>query len=682
MKRKGILQFLAIALAVFLVLTSCDDGGQTENMKIVLEKDVARTIIPGAAEDLNVTSYQITVTGAKNFEFNSARTTMVLEGVPIGNYTITAKGLNKRQEALVQGSVDFNLNKTNTTATVVLEELIGDGNLSLTFSWENSKLENTPSVKVSLEGQDNSYTISETLTPTGNTAAYSKQQLKAGSYILKAELYDGSVKVSGASEAIRIVDGKTTTGIISFELDAPPETLGQLTLTNKAGVPVVCTILGITNGDNVAAQQEITASLDVSTLNPSDLTIKWYLDGELCAEGASFTFKPSPGPHRLDVIARTNMLASSGSTQVLFNAALLGKQGEPVVAGVISNGDIAIGGRNTMTFLPDGNLMITSDGNRAVSVAGIVRNTLTLVSQSAIEDGVKFTAAVNGGKNIVMLHDSPAGSTSYDYNAGSGKLVSPTYDSGYFIKEYNDKISGVLGIINTASWMKDADFAYVGWMNDIENGLCNVLLLRDIDQRDLIEDDAYISGGRMFGHVIAAGAATMMASSHDGNEFVIVNSDTGAIIAGKGVSGALEVNAYQDSTITGATAVSVLPSSSSYVIRFAITNGNEIRFYEVNVTNETLTQSSSAMQRSEGSGLNTSKLILSSNEKFLYALNKGNNSISSFKVNDSGLEFIAMTDLEFTPDQAALSPSGAYLFVCGADADSITMLRIKTSADV
>lgn len=681
MKRRHILHFLTIVLAVFLVLTSCDDGHQTENMKIVLEKDVARTIIPGAAEDLNVTSYQVTVTGAKQFEFNSARTSMVLEGVPIGNYTITAKGLNKKQEALVQGSVDFNLNKTNTTATVVLEELIGDGNLNLTFSWENSKLENTPSVKVVLEGQDTSYTASDTLEPNGNTALYLKNQIKAGSYIVKAELYDGSVKVSGASEAVRIVGGKTTTGVISFELDAPPETMGQLTLVNKAGAPVVCTILGITNSSNVAAQQELTASLDVSTLNPSDLTIKWYLDGELCAEGTSFTFKPSPGPHRLDVIARTNMLASSGSAQVLFNAALLGRQGEPVVAGVISNGDIALGGRNTMTFLPDGNLMITSDGARKVTVAGIVRNTLTPVTSASLDKNVSFAASVNGGKNVVLLHDSPAGATSFEYNTGTGILANPVYEPGYFTIDPDVRISGVLGIINTASWMNDADFAYAGWLDHSRFNVCNALLLRDIDMSDRIEADAYLSGNRLYTNKLMGGAGTAMSSSYDGNEFVIVNAATGAVVIGKGISGALESRTYQDAAITGATAVSILPSSSSYTVRFALAVGDSLLFFEADILNETLNQYAGSLQRTEGSALATEKLILSRNEKFLYALNTGNNSISAFRVEDTGLEFIAKTDLDFTPAQAALSPSGAYLFVCGAESDSITMLRIKTSAD-
>ena len=682
MKRKPILLFLTLILAIFLTLTSCEEGQDNENMKIILEKDVSRTIIPdGGADSLNITSYQVHVTGGNaNYEFNSARTSMVLEGVPIGQYTITAKGLNKAREALVQGSVEFNLNRSNTTATVILEELIGDGNLNLTFSWDNNRIEKSATVKVTLQGEDSSYSVSEELKGEGNTASFIKNKLKSGSYIVKAELYDGSVKVSGASEAIRIVNGKTTTGRISFALDKLPDTVGQLTLINKAGVPVVCQILGISNGGNVVAQKEITASLDVSTLNEDELNIKWYLDGEYKGEGTSYTFAPSPGEHRLDVIARTNMLASSGSTQVVFNASILGKQGEPVIAGVISNGDVAIGGRNTMTFLSDGNLLITSDGERKITVASIVRNTLTTVSSLDFTRNVKYAATVNGGKNLVLLHDSPAGSTLFDYNTASSTITNPVHETGYY-SAANPASDGVLGIINTATWMKAADFAYGVYLNHNAYGERSAILLRDIDQKGSLEKGKYYVGNRMFPQDSAEGLGSFMASSQDGNEFVIVNNKTGNIIAGKNISGSLGTNVFSDEDVKDTTAAVILPSSSTYTIRLALAKGNEIIFYEIDVDNKSYAKGGTAITRSEGSSFNTTKMILSQNGSFLYLLNTGNNSISTYAVSPTSLTFVAKSDLSFAPSEAVLSPSGGYLFVCANDSTTITMMKIKTNAD-
>lgn len=688
MKKKHILSFMTVVLAVLMVLASCDDGTKNhEDMKIVLEKDVSRTIIPGAAEELNVTSYQIYVTGsAANYEFNSARTTMVLEGVPIGQYTITAKGLNRQKIALVQGSVDFNLNRNNTTATVVLEELIGNGHVNLTFNWDSSRIENEATVKIVLEGEDSSYSEAETLRPAndGSTVSYSKSNLKSGSYIVKAELYDGAIKVSGATEAIRIVDGSTTSGVISFSLDALPESLGQLTLVNKAGTPVVCTISGISTGDNVPAQQPITVSLDVSTFNPSDLTVKWYLNGEFCHEGIDYTFKPSPGPHRLDVIARTNMLGSSGSTQVQFNAALLGAQGEPVVAGVINSSQIALGGRNTMTFLPDGNVMVTSDGARKITVASIVRNSLSEETSMEFTRNVKLASVVNNGKNIVLVHDSPLGSTLFDYNAGTTTIANPVYENGYFatIKEQAYSGEDAIGIVNTATWMENADFAYVGWMNHPTLKETNIFLLRDIDNKDRLEDDYYFTGRRLFQQPVARAKADIFASSADGNELVLLNSNTGAFIAGKNISGVLATEVAQDPALVGTTALAVLPSTSQSVIRLAAAIDDRIVFYEINVETEVSGTSGEAITRSEGAGFTTSKFILSSNEKFLYAFNTGNSSISTYALTDDyRLSLVSKTDLDFAPVQAALSPNGAYMLACAASSDTITMLRIKTSAD-
>ena len=225
-------QIIAMLMAALIIFSfaSCESGGSTADMRIILEKEVSRTITPGDVT-LSITNYDITCTGPDNqsHKLNTRRNTFILEDVPVGTWTIKADGKNEEGIILVTGSTTFNLNETNTSATVSLSEMVGSGNLSLVYTWDSSLITSTPRLVIQFTGMDNSVSKEYTPTLASGSATLSLTAQTSGSYTVNAKLYDGSLLVAGAIDAIRIVSGKTTSGTISLDLDEAHPLLGQLT---------------------------------------------------------------------------------------------------------------------------------------------------------------------------------------------------------------------------------------------------------------------------------------------------------------------------------------------------------------------------------------------------------------------------------------------------------------------
>ena len=203
--KKSLSNLLLIFLASLMLFVGCSqEEASTQDMRIILDKET-RTITPSNL-DLSISSYKITCVGPDNktHVYNTRRSTFLLEGVPVGSWNITAEGCNDEGTSLVKGSTNFNLNKTNTSAVVVLNQLIGQGALNLIYTWPGSDVE-VPSVEVSIEDQNgNIFLSARNLDISNSSATLSVNELPAGSYIVHAFLYNKGKKVAGYTEAVRI----------------------------------------------------------------------------------------------------------------------------------------------------------------------------------------------------------------------------------------------------------------------------------------------------------------------------------------------------------------------------------------------------------------------------------------------------------------------------------------------
>ena len=428
MKRHKTAAILALALVALLLATACQEAQKTADLRVTLDDSIDRTLVPKDPEEFKVVKYRITCQareGGDPITLDTIRSSIVFQGLPLGTYDISATGRNESGQDIVSGSSEFNLTGSNTSATIVLNRLIGSGHISITFTWDKD-LVGKPSVHVTLtpmDGQEGN-TIEKTLEASGSSATFTANDLPSGSYRLTAKLMDKGVSVAGCVEAVRIADKSTVSAEIPFNLDKLPSSPGNITLENQAGIPIACTIEGVEEGQTVQAQQELEVDLVTDGLEEMSVQVEWYLDGSPVGSGRSITLTPQPGQHRLDVVASTDKLGSSGSTTIKFEAALLGDIGVPVMGGRVTEAGVdglSLSGDMVMDFLVDGNLMIVDNDANRIQTCAIVRNTLRLDGSQEIEDDIVVAASIAGTSRIgfATLDNRIA---MYEYSSGTGRF--------------------------------------------------------------------------------------------------------------------------------------------------------------------------------------------------------------------------------------------------------------------
>ena len=198
--------------------------------------------------------------------------------------------------------------------------------------------------------------------------------------------------------------------------------------------------------------------------------------------------------------------------------------------------------------------------------------------------------------------------------------------------------------------------------------------------------DLYPEGSNWFNQLDGtfSGTFDLFAASPSGIDAVLIDRDTGLTVFWAVDGSRTRVLIGEGMDYSDATAAVPLPASASQNIRFIVADGDKLRIFErerTNTTNRTpFSQAGSDIRRTaEGSGLDTVQLLLSNDEAFLYALNQGNDTISTFSVSSRGeIAFIEATQLDFTPQEACISPNGGYMIVRGTGGE-LAVMRIRLS---
>ena len=689
MKKNLTVLALLLALAA-LLLTGCQEAQQTADLRILLDESGSRILSPKDPADFKVEKYRVTCkpgNGTSPIELETIRTSFVIQDLPIGEYTIAATGLNASGDDIVTGSTVFSLSHTNTTATVVLGELIGSGNVNISFTWDGNLIEE-PSVHVTLTPRDEQATsiIEEDLTVQNNSAAFTHNDLPAGSYTVTAQLFDGGTMVAGCVEALRIGQDSTVNGSISFDLDELPSSVGNITLENQAGIPVECRVVGLENDADIEAQKEITVSLDDSGLDEVGLDIEWYLDGVLLGKGGSISFTPEPGSHRLDVVASTHKLGSTGSTQIRFEAALLGAEGLPVIGGIVDEDELTLGPGAVIEFLQDGRVLVIDNVSSTAQVCTIVRNTLRVENSQELTGSVVAAQSVPNTDKVVLAYENGE-SVVYNYNKATGLLQNPMSNNGWYAEDIIRYERTIAVIPNLAPHGYEGHFGTIGRTEYVDPSLesynghtvMGVHTLYNEDESQSSEIMYYLPND--FQDIM-----DIVTMSYSGNDGLVLDRETGTV--------ALWTNGYDardnkdliarwgEINVDNPTAACVLPPTKHEESRFVVADEDRLRFYSVptdgHYANQDFT-SGETLMRSEGSELATTSMLMDSSERFLYALNQGNDSISAYEAMDNGsLKYLGMCDLPFTPDQAWLSANSEYMLTLGTEGE-LAVLRIKTS---
>ncbi len=377
-KMRRLMLFLGVLLLASL-LASCSENPGTTTMKLVLSTDQnsgGRTLLPEDSSVLDVTKYSVSGTGPHGGKFtkNSDVSSVEVEGLATGSWTVIAKGLNRDGTELITGSATFELSSSSDPVTIVMDTLVGTGSFKMVLDWSLCDVAK-PSVVVYLSGSEadsQETTIPATLNKDSMTATVS-ESLASGSYRIRAVLMDGQQQVAGLVEALRISNGSRTSGSYTFHLDS--EGPSSLTYMNDASGAPLRGSLSVTN-DNGLFYDGVSYSCAFSFAEPSEvdvreMKIEWYYDGILVKSqdmekgGSTYDIDARIGAHRLDAVVYNKIAGSTGSASYTFNVVPNGVTGEMILLNPDAAQDIGTIDFKTIISPLPGNMYLVVTPNSA-----------------------------------------------------------------------------------------------------------------------------------------------------------------------------------------------------------------------------------------------------------------------------------------------------------------------------
>jgi len=385
---------IIIAFVLMALLASCSENPGTTTMRLHLalgSESNSKTLSPNDSSVLDVSKYTITGTGpnGKTFTTSSSSDSVTIDGLTIGQWTVTAKGLNNQNTEIVSGTLTFTLTSTPTPQTIVLDTLIGTGSFSFSVDWAACDVA-SPSVVAYLKGPDmNQKEVELPVTLNkDNKTAYVSENLAAGSYLLRVLLYDDSVQVAGLVEAVRISNGTESNGTLSFlfnELGAQV----VMHIKDATGVPIKGVLSMEGSPSEFVAQTEYTCNFAFSSpenVQSNGLTIEWYYDGALQPDsprsldstGSSFTVTPTVGAHRIDAVVYNTKLGSTGSASYSFNVIPNGHDGELLLLNENAHGSLSIDEKTLVAALPNDKFVVISPTVGEMYVCSVSSSAQTL----------------------------------------------------------------------------------------------------------------------------------------------------------------------------------------------------------------------------------------------------------------------------------------------------------------
>lgn len=286
-------------------------------LEVCSESEPGKTIAP-KPNLMSVSSYSVEGEGPGGASFgpvHSKQSSVSVEGIVSGQWSIVARAYNKNGNELAVGTASCTLETGSNRVNVVLDALAGEGSVQLSFKWKPS-LSNCSIIRFAIVLEDSQgvrYQEYLNAKTTACSLSFSKK-LSAGSYTLTVRVSDDAGLSRGCAEALRVVANETSIGVV--DLDDCPSSL-EVSIGGSIGVPIpvyaTCTPTG--TGFLLSAS---CSSLPAG-LAESDLKYRWFRDGEAVGFSRDLKVSPSDSIHRYDVIVSCSIAGTSGSATVTVN---------------------------------------------------------------------------------------------------------------------------------------------------------------------------------------------------------------------------------------------------------------------------------------------------------------------------------------------------------------------------
>ena len=308
--KTGLSLLAMLFLGLALVFTGCaeqgvDVGSTGGSLALNIQADMSKTVVPDL--DMTVATYDIVGTGPSGANFavsNHATSAVAVNNLAVGAWSVVAYARNPVGTLIAMGSAAVTVNAGLTTsASITVIPLLGNGTLSINVSWSGLA---SPSLEGTLTPAGGSASTLTGITYGVGSASYTDSSLAAGYYTLSLVLKNDGTPVWGATVAVRILAGETTSA--THDVGSVSGTI-NLSINQDLQNPIAVTLSGV--------QTSLLSGTDMTVVaTPAEAvdSYAWYLDGVLLGEttavltiGAAL----SDGNHRLDVIVTKGVILSS-----------------------------------------------------------------------------------------------------------------------------------------------------------------------------------------------------------------------------------------------------------------------------------------------------------------------------------------------------------------------------------
>ncbi|MGE4585072.1 MAG: hypothetical protein AB7C91_10530 [Sphaerochaeta sp.] len=320
------LRLSVVVLLLMMLCASCDSEASSSSSTLVLNlasnQFVRARSLTLSSSELAIDRYHITGQGPndQSFALDSSEETISIGNLGIGSWNLHAEAFNAQDICLASGDMTAFLSKATSSATLHLTDLVGTGSLKATITWNIEQVSTDVSIEATLLDQSgNTIVLPSPVLDTVNGSTIVQAELASGSYLLQLKLYSQGILVSGAAQAVRIIDTATSDGLIDLVIGDLSTTFSVL-LINDTMLPIEGTIASSPENPGAGQNVELTYTPTnlPADLSVEDLKIDWYCEGELVAEdSAVLSSIPAAGTHRYDVIVSHERLGSLGSSTLL-----------------------------------------------------------------------------------------------------------------------------------------------------------------------------------------------------------------------------------------------------------------------------------------------------------------------------------------------------------------------------
>lgn len=317
---------LAAGAAALLFATGCGlpigllEGGsapETGSLRLHLGASSGKTLVPGI--DLEPATFMVSLSGpqARTVEARLSEPDCDIPGLAFGLWLIVATAYNAEEIPVAEAVSSVTIQEEAPQhVLMVLGPFEGTGEMSVEVIWSASvaALLNVEGVLTSPYGAE---TPLEFDTCEEGRAVSLTKELPTGYYTLTISLMDGGAVLMGASEAVRIVSGRITSG--RFDFDESDSGAGTITigLIPQMNHPIDVVLSGQKEEIALNEAMPLVAAAPSETI---DVRYTWLLNGEVCQEGDRCIFGPGlpPGAYRADVLAWSPDGTRAGSTGFVF----------------------------------------------------------------------------------------------------------------------------------------------------------------------------------------------------------------------------------------------------------------------------------------------------------------------------------------------------------------------------